>query len=99
MAGNVPRSSASQPAITDSVAAVSYTDRVMGPARSCVGPRGTIPARETMPCVATMPTRLLYEEGICTEPPVSVPMPMVANQAAIEAPVPFDEPPGECPTL
>src|SRR5688572_11209258 len=99
MPGNVPRSSASQPAITESVAAVSYTERVIGPARSWVGPRGTMPARETIPCVATIPTRLLYDEGICTEPPVSVPMPMVANHAAIEAPVPFEEPPGECATL
>ena len=66
----------------------------MGPARSCVAPRGTMPARLTSPCVATMPARLLNAEGPRTEPPVSVPTPTVANHAAIETPVPLLEPPG-----
>ena len=49
MAASVSPSSASHPAITESIAATSYALRAIGPARSCDGPRGTMPERLTSP--------------------------------------------------
>ncbi len=78
---------------------MSETLRPMGPARSCVAPRGMMPERLTRPCVATMPARLQNAVGPRTEPPVSVPIPAAANHAAIETPTPLLEPPGWCARL
>src|SRR5688572_16661385 len=93
----VMRSSASHPAITDIIAATSYTLRAMGPGRSWVAPFGITPARLTMPCVATMPTALQLAEGCCTEALLSVPIASPAKYAAMAAPLPLLVNPGDRP--
>src|SRR3954466_8863323 len=52
-----------------------------------------MPVREIRPCVAATPTRLFKVVGLVMEPVVSLPRPIVANHAAMAAPVPELEPP------
>ncbi len=61
---------------------------------SKVSESGTIPSRLTSPCVGFRPTIPFEVEGPRTEPPVSVPTPSCASQAATAAPVPPEEPEG-----
>ena len=56
-------SSGSYPAITASMRAASATERVMGPASSCVLLMGRIPLRLTRPRVGRMPTKLVADAG------------------------------------
>ena len=56
-------SSGSYPAITASMRAASATERVRGPASSCVLLMGRIPLRLTRPRVGRMPTTLVADAG------------------------------------
>src|SRR6476661_1597971 len=62
---------------------------------SCVCESGTMPVRLTSPCVGRRPNRLPYALGMRIEPHVSEPQPTAAKLAAIAAPVPPLEPPGQ----
>src|SRR5688572_33039505 len=48
----------------------------------------------TRPTVVLRPVRLHHDDGMRTEPPVSVPMPHGASLAATATPVPELDPPG-----
>src|SRR6266581_226133 len=52
-----------------------------------------MPVRLTRPTVGRSPTRLLFDAGARTLPPVSVPRPTVPKLAAIATPVPPLDPP------
>src|SRR6185312_12622131 len=82
----------STPVSAPSSAAASATDRVIGPAVSCDAEIGMMPLRLQRPTVGLMPTMPQMLDGEMIEPSVSVPMPTVANVAAIAAPVPLLEP-------
>ena len=56
-----------------SSAAASATDRAIGPAVSCAGEIGTMPARLTSPSVGLTPTIPQALAGLTIEPSVSVP--------------------------
>src|ERR1700693_758374 len=74
--------------------AVSVTERVSGPASSCVKDTGTMPSRLTSPSVERIDTRLSAEAGEGSELAVSEPVPTVAKLAASATAVPPLEPPG-----
>ena len=84
---------ASHPAMTLRSIALSVTLRVIGPQVSKVRPRGMIPAMGTRPIVGLIPTVPQAEEGILTEPPVSVPSVASAVAFAIAAAEPPLQPP------
>ena len=68
--------------------------RAIGPGVSSVVLSGSTPWQLTRPMVVFRPVIPHHEDGIRTEPPVSVPMPHGAMPAATATPVPELEPPG-----
>src|SRR5690606_23305523 len=66
----------------------------MGPIVSNVCDKGNVPSRQISPLVVFRPVMPLREEGVRTEPPVSVPIAHGARPAATATPEPLDEPPG-----
>src|SRR5690606_30953835 len=74
--------------------AASDAVRVMGPIVSNVCDKGNVPSRLIRPLVVFRPVMPLREEGVRTEPPVSVPIAQGARPAATATPEPLDEPPG-----
>ena len=88
-------SAASKPTVTSSAMARSLTVRANGPAMSCVCDSGITPDRLTSPCVGRSPTRLPNAAGMRIEPQVSEPQPTAAKLAAMAAPVPPLDPPGQ----
>ena len=76
------------------MAATSYTLRAIGPAVSKESASGTMPSRLSRPRVGFRPAMPFEVVGPRTDPPVSVPMPSWANQAAMATPVPPDDPEG-----
>ncbi len=88
--------------MASSIHAASATVCVIGPTVSKVGLSGIKPSRLTSPSVVFTPTRPHSEDGIRTEPPVSVPMAGIASPAATATPDPLLDPPGTrwcaCPT-
>ena len=91
---DVARSSASKPRITLRTTAASAVVLACTPTRSCVNEIGSTPARLTSPRDGTTPISALFDAGLRTETPVSVPRPTVAKLAAIATPVPPLDPPG-----
>ncbi|MNW59169.1 hypothetical protein D3C74_370710 [compost metagenome] len=77
--------------------AASVTVRVMGPPVSWDSASGTIPSRLVSPTVERTPTSAFHDEGMRIEPPVSVPSPITAKLAAIDAPDPPLDPPDVLP--
>ena len=88
----VAASFSSTPCITESKIAASITERVIGPAVSCVCEIGTIPVRLNKPTVGLMPTIPFAEDGQVIEPLVSVPIAATLKNAATAAPEPELEP-------
>src|SRR5262249_4350579 len=71
--------------MADSSTAASATVRVIGPAVSCVGEIGTMPARLTRPPGGLMPTSEGIDAGDTMEPSVSVPTDTAHRLAAVAA--------------
>src|SRR5450631_698785 len=94
-ANAVIASAGSDPASAERMIAASATDRVSGPAVSCVWLTGTIRVRETSPTVGFRPTRPFTDAGHVMEPSVSVPTAAAARLAAADTPDPELEPHGE----
>jgi len=69
----------------------------MGPAESRDLLRGIIPFIPTLPRVVFSPTMPQKEDGIRTDPPVSVPTAAAANPQLTATPDPLLEPPGTHP--
>src|SRR5580704_6755561 len=69
----------------------------MGPAVSCVCEIGMMPDRPIKPTVGLMPTSPQHEEGLTTDPSVSVPTPAAQKFAETAAPVPELDPLGIAP--
>ena len=82
------------PTMTLSIAATSNTCRAIGPAVSKERASGTMPSRLSSPSEGFRPAMPFEVVGPRTDPPVSVPMPTCANQAAMATPVPPDDPDG-----
>ncbi len=80
--------------MTSSMRAASATERVMGPASSCVVLMGRMPLRLTRPRVGRMPTKLAADAGDRIDWPVSLPVPRMPKLAAMAAAVPPLDPPG-----
>lgn len=74
--------------------AASCTERVIGPAVSCVAEIGMIPVRLHNPTVGLIPTSAFTEAGDTTEPSVSVPTQMALRLAAPADPEPALDPEG-----
>ncbi len=72
--------------------AASRTVRAIGPAVSCVCEMGITPDRLMRPTVGLMPTMPLMEDGLMTEPSVSVPTAAAQRLAATATPEPELEP-------
>src|SRR5205809_99986 len=71
---------------TDGRFAASATDRAIGPAVSWSSVIGMIPYRLIRPVVGRMPTSIVSDEGLTTEPAVSVPTFAAHRSAAVPAP-------------
>src|SRR6478672_11983048 len=80
--------------MTSNSVTASVTVRAIGPIVSWKITRYEDPVRDTTPGVLRTPTRPQNDAGSRIEPPQSVPTPIVARLAAIDAPVPALEPPG-----
>ena len=85
---------ASGPLRTRESRAASSTERAMGPGVSSVVESGSTPKVLMRPTVTFNPTMPHHDAGMRTEPPVSVPRPHGASEAATATPVPELEPPG-----
>jgi hypothetical protein len=68
--------------------------RAIGPAVSWLAEMGMIPDRLTSPTVGLIPQMPLIEDGLVTDPSVSVPMAAAQRLAAVAAPEPELEPEG-----
>src|SRR5262245_20632614 len=77
------------------MSAASSTVWVSGPTVSKLYARGNVPRTLTRPYEGRTPTRPSQLAGPRTETPVSVPSPPRHSPAAVAAPVPLDEPPGQ----
>src|SRR6185369_11250395 len=88
-------SAASGPAIAASRAARSPTRRAIGPMQSSVSARGNTPKRETRPHVGFRPATPHQNDGMRIEPAVSLPSAPKQSPAAVAAPEPLEEDPGE----
>src|SRR5262245_36832710 len=78
-----------------SMIAASTTQRVMGPIWSSDSPKGKTPERLTLPYVGLTPTMPQAAEGKRIDPPVSDPSEPKHKEAAVAAPEPLDEAPGQ----
>src|SRR6476660_7933760 len=81
------------PARTSSKRARSATDCAIGPTVSRVWESGATPSPGYRPTVGRNAAQPLKEQGIRTDPPVSVPNAAGAIRAPSAAPLPADEPP------
>jgi hypothetical protein len=68
--------------------------RAIGPAVSWLAEMGMMPERLTSPTVGLMPARPLMDDGLVTDPSVSLPMAAAQRLAAVAAPEPELEPEG-----
>src|SRR5271167_4279929 len=72
----------------------SLTVRAIGPEVSWLAEIGMMPVRLTSPTVGLMPARPLMDEGLVTDPSVSLPIAAAHRLPAAAAPEPELEPDG-----
>ena len=80
--------------MTLSKMATSRTVRAIGPAVSWLAEMGMMPERLTSPTVGFIPAMPLIDEGLVTDPSVSLPMAPAQRLLAVAAPDPELEPDG-----